>query len=230
MSYQRTVVLDVGSGASLPNKKVAEKVVREIDRLNSRCHRVILKPQLFENIPPNKALELDVFDHFAALVGEAEGLELACSVFDESSLKTALRHDLAHIKIACREDLYWLAGKVPREVPLHVSFDFRKAVDQPRWPPPLLPMSKPSGVPSPRHVDVWLICVPEYPAEVSEYVVPRRTNGFESYSDHTVGLDLFESRDILVWEKHFVMKRDDPSNPDSLGGFAITPEDLPRVL
>ena len=176
---------------------------------------MILKPQLFENIPPNKSLELDVFDHFAALVGETEGLELACSVFDESSLKTALRYDLAHIKIACREDLYWLAGKVPREVPVHVSWDCRGQE-------PTLPK-----------VDVRLACVPSYPAEWTDYNQDSRymeSGEWSAISDHAVGLTLWEKCDPEVWEKHFVMKRDDPSNPDSLGGFAITPEDLPCVL
>ena len=214
MSSQKTVVLDIGSGASLPTKKEAEKVVSMVASLNSRRHRVILKPQLFKNIPPNKELSHEVYEHLVALC-QAEGLELAASVFDEASLHVALTYGVAHIKIACRPDLYWLAGKVPREVPVHVSWDCRGQE-------PTLPK-----------VDVRLACVPSYPAEWTDYNQDSRymeSGEWSAISDHAVGLTLWEKCDPEVWEKHFVLEPNNPDNPDSMGGFAMDPDQLREAL
>jgi transcriptional regulator with XRE-family HTH domain len=351
----RKIVLDIGSGASLPDVSTAKSVVETIARANTGKHQVVLKPQLFQNIPPNKPLRPRLAEEIATLcLGNSLGY--AVSVFDRVSLDWALEmHDVSpldHIKIACRPDLYWLAGEIPRKIPVHMSFDCRTQ----------------TSLDLPWKVDVALGCVPEYPASLYDYsstlfrgyeqakfTYPRQLkrarkyrgssqlemaellgkhvttygkwelgknepNSSEvaaiarilclrvdyfysdrdpaafdearesgpsadveyyarivqglsmrrqlvriasqlvadshedsvaedfhwldvrrllraisdwddlSYSDHTVGLDIWKLNKPSVWEKHFVMQADDPSNPDSVGGFALTPADLKDVL
>jgi sialic acid synthase SpsE len=146
---------------------------------------------------------------FALLASECDrnGLEAAASVFDETSLEVALGYKISHIKIACRPDLYFLVGHVPRQVPVHLSHDFR-ILDQAL----------------PAKVDVHLSCIPEYPAALEDY-----DHRFDyGVSDHTVGLDLWNRSRPAVWEKHLVLERSD-DNPDS-GLFALLPEDLEGLL
>jgi sialic acid synthase SpsE len=178
---------------------------------------VVLKPQLFRDIPPNEPLKHSVFEYLVELIEHhndtGHKIEYAASVFDMYSLSAALAFKVSHIKIACRPDLYWLAGKVPREVPVHVSFDARGGS----------PIRR--GILPPK-TDISLACVPEYPADMNDYMGVEDFSS--SYSDHTIGLDLFEYA-TDVWEKHFVLKRDDPNNPDS-GPFSMIPEDLEQIL
>ena len=208
----RKIVLDIGSGASLPDVSTARSVVETVARANTGKHQVVLKPQLFQNIPPNKPLRPRLAEEIATLcLGNSLGY--AVSVFDRVSLDWALEmHDVSpldHIKIACRPDLYWLAGEIPRKIPVHMSFDCRTQ----------------TSLDLPCKVDVALGCVPEYPASIDDY-----SSTLFRYSDHTVGLDIWKLNEPSVWEKHFVMQADDPSNPDSVGGFALTPADLKDVL
>ena len=208
-------IFDVGSGASLPD---FEAVIAFVDALEPVLEHkktnpdleIIIKTQLFKDIPPNKPLERDVFLYLKNY-GESKGFQVTASVFDMDSLSFLLVHDPCFVKIACRPDLYWLAGEVPRKIPIVVSYDVRdELVNWDRLPP---------------KYNYPLACVPTYPAKIEDYKFPGRLY----ISDHTVGLELFKQEAPVVWEKHFVLKKNDPTNPDSMGGFALDPEELKQI-
>ena len=208
-------IFDVGSGASLPD---FEAVIAIVDALEPILEHkktnpdleIIIKTQLFKDIPPNKPLERDVFLYLKNY-GESKGFQVTASVFDMDSLSFLLVHDPCFVKIACRPDLYWLAGEVPRKIPIVVSYDVRdELVNWDRLPP---------------KYNYPLACVPTYPAKIEDYKFPGRLY----ISDHTVGLELFKQEAPVVWEKHFVLKKNDPNNPDSMGGFALDPEELKQI-
>ena len=208
-------IFDVGSGASLPD---FEAVIAIVDALEPILEHkktnpdleIIIKTQLFKDIPPNKPLERDVFLYLKNY-GESKGFQVTASVFDMDSLSFLLVHDPCFVKIACRPDLYWLAGEVPRKIPIVVSYDVRdELVNWDRLPP---------------KYNYPLACVPTYPAKIEDYKFPGRLY----ISDHTVGLELFKQEAPVVWEKHFVLKKNDPTNPDSMGGFALDPEEIKQI-
>ena len=208
-------IFDVGSGASLPD---FEAVIAIVDALEPILEHkktnpdleIIIKTQLFKDIPPNKPLERDVFLYLKNY-GESKGFQGTACVFDMDSLSFLLVHDPCFVKIACRPDLYWLAGEVPRKIPIVVSYDVRdELVNWDRLPP---------------KYNYPLACVPTYPAKIEDYKFPGRLY----ISDHTVGLELFKQEAPVVWEKHFVLKKNDPTNPDSMGGFALDPEELKQI-
>ena len=208
-------IFDVGSGASLPD---FEAVIAIVDALEPILEHkktnpdleIIIKTQLFKDIPPNKPLDRDVFLYLKNY-GESKGFQVTASVFDLDSLSFLLVHDPCFVKIACRPDLYWLAGEVPRKIPIVVSYDVRdELVNWDRLPP---------------KYNYPLACVPTYPAKIEDYKFPGRLY----ISDHTVGLELFKQEAPVVWEKHFVLKKNDPTNPDSMGGFALDPEELKQI-
>jgi sialic acid synthase SpsE len=213
MSLQ--IVLDVGSGATLPDYAAVDRIVDAVKHAWASDNDVVLKAQLFTNIPPNKPLELPVFDHLYTKADKAD-IKVTASVFDEQSVKFLLGYPVPFVKIACRPDLYWLGNLVPRGIPLYVSYDCRDPNAAGKIP---------------EKADVALACVPEYPAQFNDYRSWVRWSGV---SDHTAGLYLFQeihrdTTEITVWEKHLVERRGDPKNPDS-GEFALECMELVDVL
>ena len=200
------IILDVGSGNSLgSDPRYTESVVNAIKEVDSGKHEVILKAQLFQDQPPNKPLRQLVFDRLYDY-GAQVGYKVTASVFDIPSLKFLLNYEAPFIKIACRPDLYWLMGEVPRKVPLYVSYAGNPGATQ--WG---------EGV-------TWLFCIPHYPARKEDYLIARPT----ILSDHTEGLDLFKELKPTIWEKHFVLERE-ADNPDA-GPFAIGLAELKEIL
>jgi len=210
------IVLDVGSGNTITSFEVAKRVVDEISKVDNGKHEIILKAQLFRDQPPNEHLKKNVF---VALweYGNNHGYKVTASVFDLESLKFLLSfRDLPFIKIACRPELYWLIGEIPRRTSVYVSYKptLLKAMDmvtQPVIAEALI---------------TELLCIPEYPAKIEDY--GDALLGYAYVSDHTVGLELLKKWRPEIWEKHFVLKHDD-TNPDA-GPFAITPEELKEAL
>jgi sialic acid synthase SpsE len=204
------IILDVGSGNTLPDTETAVRMVDEITKYDHGKHDVILKAQLFEKAEPNTPLDHHVFQ---VLRGYAAtfGYKVTSSVFDKPSLRFLLTQDcpempLPFVKIACRPDLYWLIGEVPRRIPVYASYLGGEYDDF--------------------HGDtVKMYCVPEYPALAEDYAV-----GYDirKVSDHSVGWDVWNDREWYVYEKHICLERD-PKNPDS-GPFAILPKDLEEIL
>ena len=204
------LILDIGSGNSLPDNETAIKLIDEIVKRDTKKHEVIFKTQLFKSAPPNKPLKHDVF-LAAWSYGSDLGYHVTSSVFDIESLKFLLEWDLPgwrlpFIKIACRPDKYWLIGEVPRRVPVYASWNGE--VDLPIWGSNIIIMT----------------CVPEYPAPADKYYEGCHTN----ISDHTVGWELFHKYDPDILEKHICLERS-ADNPDS-GPFAVVPADLEEIL
>ena len=210
-----SIIFDLGSGNTLKDEMTAIKLIDAVKKADTGKHTVTLKAQLFESAPPNIPL-----DHHIFLVARAYawtmGYNLTSSVFDRNSLSFLLSCDteknpLPFVKVACRPDLYWLIGEVPRRIRVYFSFQSDKGIypDDELWGCNVVSMC----------------CVPEYPADIDDY--PYNTNGCE-YSDHTVGLGLWHELKPKVWEKHLCLERD-PNNPDS-GPFALTPDQLSEVL
>ena len=148
------------------------------------------------------------------------GYHLTSSVFDKESLRVLLKYDydswpLPFIKIACRPDLYWLIGEIPRKIPVYVSGQHDH---------PGINTGFRGKVYYPDGKDIFMACVPEYPAELSKY--QNRCHLW--ISDHTVGWDLYKKYEPDILEKHVCLEHND-TNPDA-GAFAVTPEELEYVL
>ena len=207
------LILDVGSGNSLPDCDTVVRLVDAIKRVDTGKHEIILKSQLFENAPPNTPIRNVVFEYLY-YYGSKLGYQVTASVFDKNSLAYLLQfHPLPFVKIACRPDLYWLAGEIKRDMPIYISCSDRLPKDYSNT--------------------VKLLCVSKYPAEEKEYshkiFIHTEAQGI---SDHTVGWGMYKSWNKLwamkYWEKHIVLNRD-RDNPDS-GAFAILPDDLKEIM
>ena len=205
------IILDMGSGNTCGNSVgYALRMVDEVVRKDTRKHTIVFKMQLFQSQLPNVPLSGYVFDAVYRYVLSL-GYDCTASVFDLPSLEFLLRYDVPFVKIACRPDLYYLIGHIPRGVGVVVSTPYY-----------------------PYHEDLVykegvtkMVCVPSYPARLSDY--PHHDGLFECLhiSDHTVGLDLWHTFKPLMWEKH--LRLSDSTGPDA-GPFAVTPEELEDIL
>jgi sialic acid synthase SpsE len=201
------IILDLGSGNTCRNDiDYAKRMIDTVVDMDKKRHEVIFKWQLEKDDPPGqKKLDHSIFDE-AFKYAMQKGYKTASSVFDEESLDFLLGYDTAFVKIACRPDLYWLAGEVPRNVPVYMSVDGGSYKVH-------------SGI-------VLLLCIPQYPAKLEDY---ERLGWCKlAVSDHTPGLELWRKYQPPIWEKHYVLERS-PDNPDS-GPFAITPDELAEVI
>ena len=205
------LILDLGSGNSLPDAETAIKLIDEIKKRDTGKHLITLKTQLFESAPPNVPLDIDVFGE-AWGYASSKGYHLTSSVFDGESLMYLLQFDteewrLPFIKIACRPDLYWLIGEIPRRIPVYVSHD---------EPPPECYVESKN--------DTTMQCVSKYPAGYDDYMPVFS----DAISDHTVGWKIFNEIQPQILEKHCVLEHND-TNPDA-GAFAVTLSELEEIL
>jgi sialic acid synthase SpsE len=196
------VILDLGSGSTCRNNILyGQHMIDKIAEVDNKKHEIVLKMQLFRDQPPNEHLKKNVF---AAMYIYAErlGYKMTASVFDLESLKFLLTFkDLPFIKIACRPDLYWLIGEIPRKIPVYVSCDDASTV--------------------PQHENIIeLFCVPDYPADIKDYNDVLCEVDEDAVSDHSPGIDLIKEHHnlISIWEKHF--KLEDSTGPDA-GPFEL---------
>ena len=218
------IILDFGSGNTCKNsKRYITQMINKLVEVDSRKHEVVIKFQLFKDVPPNIPLRHDVF-RFAYEYAKEKGYKTTASVFDTDSLQFLLTYDIPFVKIANRPDLYWLAGEVPRKIPVYASFsnigDFwdRKPawmIEHPMW------------------------CVSKYPATLEDYekniIFPDYAEGelakilipYPAISDHTTDFTLYHKYKPVIYECHY--KLNDSTGPDS-GDFARTPEQLREVL
>jgi len=210
------LILDIGSGGSLPDVDTAIKLIDEVIKRDTKKHEIIFKTQLFESAPPNVPLSHIVF-RAAFVKAEMNGYHLTSSVFDKESLRVLLKYDydswpLPFIKIACRPDLYWLIGEIPRRIPVYVSKppDVYKSDWWGKWFDERITL---------------LDCVAEYPAKIEQYEIAQE---YSHISDHTVGFELFHEFMPEVLEKHVCLEHNN-TNPDA-GAFAVTPSELEAVL
>ena len=210
------IILDLGSGLSTQNDtQYVDAIVQSIKEVDTGKHEVILKAQLFTNQPPNVPLDQLVFNHLY-MAGHEAGYKVTASVFDMESLRFLLNFEVPFIKIACREELYWLIMEVPRKVPVWVSIQ----------------NDREQAIVNGGGATKFLLCVPNYPALLFDY--EQAAQAFNNplslgcVSDHTEGLALWYKHSPYIWEKHFVLERD-PNNPDA-GPFAVTPSELAEIL
>ena len=223
------LICDIGSGNSLPDSETAIKLIDEIIKRDTKKHEIIFKTQLFESAPPNVPLDEDTFvDAFRH--AKREGYHLTSSVFDENSLRLLLAFDwhdweLPFIKIACRPDLYWLIGEIPRRIPVYFSAEPKEMWDH--------VIAKTPWWEGDTNCTV-MVCSPKYPSGLSDYLDSAKLVGLDgalSYkciSDHTEGWALMEYCKPDILEKHVVPEHND-TNPDA-GAFAVTVDELSEIL
>lgn len=198
------IILELGSGNSCRND---EAVVKDmIDGIAETGIDAVLKWQLFENEPPNVPLERDVFE-YAYEYGRKQGFDVTASVFDLEGMVYLMNFDVPFVKIACRRELYPLAGMAHDYlVPAVVSYPDRR-----QW--------------AETDLVTPLCCVPKYPATIRDYKTAFTADQLKrGISDHTPGFDLYHEFQPEWWEKHVVLERDD-DNPDA-GPFACLISEL----
>ena len=205
------IILDISANTHKNSMSYVKRMIDELVKVDSRKHEVVIKHQLFTEAGQNIPLQLSVFD-FAYWYAEQQGYQTTASVFDLDSLRFLLTYDVPFIKIANRPDLYWLAGEVPRKVPVYVST---------------------GGAEYPDMADVLLYCVSKYPAELKDYKNKMLLNEVQIYqdfigiSDHTIDFQLYHKYKPSIYECHY--KLSDSTGLDA-GSFARTPEQLKEIL
>ena len=209
------VILDVGSGASLPDKETARRFVDEIKAVDTGKHQIVFKAQLFMHEPPNAPLSRFVFaDLYDYAIDQGYGC--TASVFDQDSLNYLSEFDVPFIKIACRPDLYEMINDISGEHMVYASYY-----------PTNEQIVGSEG--QPLAADRILLCVPHYPAQAAVYKMElmHPEIRFDGLSDHTVGLDLYRELEPKIWEKH--IKLAGTVGPDA-GPWAMLPEEVGVIL
>ena len=204
------IILDFGSGNTCKNDILyIARMIDELKAVDTGKHQVIIKWQLFEKAGDNIPLDFSRFS-FAYEYAKKHGYETTASVFDVKSLNYLLLFDVPFIKIANRPDLYWLAGEVPRKVPVYMSA---------------------SGLSLQSEYfsdgDVVLNCVSKYPATAEEYVKIFGASSTWGLSDHTTDFKLYHKYNPKIYECHY--KLSDSTGLDA-GDFARMPEQLGEIL
>ncbi len=212
------IILDLGSGNTLKSVDIAKKMIDEVAAIDSKKHKIILKAQLFLSQPPNLPLDIGIFA-FLYSYGRKQGYEVTASVFDKKSLNFLLEHEVPFIKIACRPDLYWLIGEIPRKIPVYQSI-----LPEAYWCSSIGDAAfewQGSKI-------LKILCVSKYPAQIKDYGAGQGGTTAYAISDHSAGLKLFKKHKPQIWEKHYVLEHDS-KNPDG-GLWAITPSELKEIL
>jgi len=206
------IILDFGSGNTCKNDLYyVKRMMDELKAVDTGKHEVIIKWQLFEHAPPNERLNWITFGH-AYNYAKERGYKTTASVFDKDCLDFLLTFDIPFVKIANRPDLYWLAGEVPRKIPVYVSMGgIKSKYDCGLW-----------------DSDITLACVSKYPALVRDY--EKLFNAIwlaSAVSDHTTDYHLWHKYSPAFIEWHY--KLADSTGLDA-GDFARTPAQLAEVL
>ena len=203
------IILDFGSGNTCKNNRhIIKRMIDELAAVDTGKHEVVIKWQLFKDAPPNIPLQLDVFD-YAYNYAKGKGYQTTASVFDMDSLQFLLTYDIPFVKLANRPDLYWLAGEVPRKIPVYTSV---------HW----------GGVATETDKHKTLCCISKYPAEHLDYATDFTPIALSrGISDHTTDFTLYHKYKPEIYECHY--KLADSTGPDA-GLFARTPEQLREVL
>ena len=202
------LIIDMGAGDATKNSVFyVEKLISSVPQGD-----IVLKFQLFEDIPGLTPLKPEVFYH-AWWFASKFGFKVTASVFDEESIHRLTLMQVPFVKIACNTDWYPLIDQIPAGIPVIVSIDSQvqlMAVASEHMDKPLQ----------------YLSCVPKYPATEEDYV-----GNFPAYmlkkgiSDHTTDLELFKTYRPRVYERHYAI---DDIGPDY--EHAIGPEEVEECL
>ena len=203
------IILDFGSGNTCENsKRCVTQMIDELAAVDTGKHEVVIKWQLFTDCLPNEPLRRDVFDYAYGYAKE-KGYQTTASVFDTDSLQFLLTYDIPFVKLANRPDLYWLAGEVPRKIPVYKSV---------HW----------GGTATVTDTEKTLCCVSKYPAETIDYIVNFTVEALQhGVSDHTTDFALYDVYKPLIYEVHYRLA--DSTGPDA-GEFARTSTMLKEIL
>lgn len=200
------VILDISPNTHKNQIRYVKQMIDAIAEIDTHKHSIVIKHQLFLKSPPNLPLDRLVFAK-AYEYAKSKGYKTTASVFDLPSLGYLMMFEIPFIKIACNEKYHWLIDEIPRKYEVYASrskqhslFYHDKKIKK-------------------------LSCIPHYPAKIEEYAeLPKRY-----VSDHTAGLDLWHEYRPEIWEKHYVLHKNKPDNPDS-GEFSVTPDELVVIL
>ena len=223
------IILDFGSGNTCKNDlNYVKRMMDELKAVDTGKHEIVIKWQLFHEAGDNIPLDQSLFSS-AYVYALEQGYKTTASIFDKYSLAFLMRHDIPFVKIANRPDLYWLAGEVPRKMPIIMSVS--EIIDEYT---PLLEgnylLKKDAG-----YLQL-LCCVSEYPATWQQYADRFTTNDYpggsaewlvHGISDHTTDFTLYHKYKPEIYECHY--KLEDSTGLDS-GDFARTPEQLAEIL
>lgn len=202
------IILDISANTHKNDDQYYKFMINELAKVDTHKHDIVLKWQLFEYQGDNEKADVHTFQDMARWAWVEHRYKTTASVFDIESLNrliyadSILPYDLPFIKIANRQDLYWLVGEIPRKYRVLRSVSTLKEYYDDKETP--------------------LFCVSEYPARIGKYPY-----GVAYISDHTSGLCLWYRNKPSIWEKHYKMS--DSTGLDA-GCFAITPEELKEIL
>jgi len=215
------IILDISANTFKNYFHLIAQLIDKIKDIDTGKHEIIFKTQLFKDCPPNIPCHPQSLK-FLMNYTRTSGYKATSSVFDEESLELLLKYDVPFIKIPCRPDLYWLVERIPRSIPVYLSYDNSKEAFE-----KLLQIENNNLFFAGKR-DRILRCIRKYPAKIQEYEKLIRYYSDHGISDHTIGLELFKKYKFKIWEKHYVLEHD-KDNPDA-GEFAVTPEDLKEIL
>jgi sialic acid synthase SpsE len=199
-----TIILDISANTHRNDAEYYQKMINELKEVDRGKHEIILKWQLFEKQGENKVADKKMFIKMKEWAWNTHRYQTTASVFDIHSVKFLCEFDdIPFVKIANNHELHYLAGYVPRRIPIYMSVSH-------------------GAKNTLFNNTTFLYCVSKYPADIEDYPRDRR-----EVSDHTVGLELFKRNGCMIWEKHF--KLSDSTGLDA-GSFAITPNELKEIL
>lgn len=201
------LILDISANTTKNDNSIANKLIEKIKEIDSQKYEIIFKAQLFKTAGENTPMEWEHFDHIYNTCRQL-GYKCTASVFDRKSLNFLLEHDIPFVKIACRDDLYWLIGHIKRSIPVYLSYNLKY---------PNL------------HIDEHLACIPKYPASKIEYEELFSEGELKNaISDHTPDMKLFLKYRPRITEIHYCLSNSTGLDADS--GVCKRPADLKGVL
>lgn len=205
------IILDFGSGETCENSsEVAIKMIDELDKVVTNKDNIVIKWQLFSDIPPLKALKQKVF-YDAYHHAKSKEYQTTASVFDEDSLSYLVNNfDVPFVKLAATHNAHDLISKIPEDMNVVMSLN-KLNCEQPRD----------------RNIKL-MYTVSEYPAKIEDYVdVLDEILGTINISDHTSSFKLYWRYRPEIYETHF--KLENSIGLDN-GIWAKTPEQLKEIL
>ncbi|MFA5397851.1 MAG: N-acetylneuraminate synthase family protein [Methanogenium sp.] len=241
------IILDVAPNTFKNDIGYFASMVNEIRNIDTKKYSITFKTQMFSSSSDaakiNICLDNSLLVKMHEICKEAN-YKFTSSVFDYYSLVCLLGQGfkLPFIKLACRENLYYLSNNIPRGIPVYISVDCKKYNDIHSYDKYVEQLAKRRRLILPigdSEGDKFLLCVPEYPCKESDYQFDLN---YKNVSDHTETLVLFDrwENDNLFTEKelrdnsnccfemHYVLERSQ-LNPDA-GTFAKTISELSLIL
>lgn len=203
-------ILDFSSGETCKNN--IDYACRMIDEIPGSEKDIVIKWQLFENIPPLTPLDREVYLK-AREYARGKGYKTGSSFFDKDSLEFLKDGNADFVKMAARPRLYHLLDLVPTTMPLVVSVQDFDAYNMIRKKYPRAKI---------------MCCIANYPARVDKYwrTFPASYLA-RGISDHTDTWELYQKCHPDVYECHYCL--DDSTGPDA-ASFARRPAQLREVL